>query len=229
MSSSAGLLDVFTKFSLGDWGALAVFLSMLFGYRFFLSLMLRHRPDNLFLGRLQEYRRAWIETHSGGHESVLVVQTLRNTIMSASFLASTAVILIMGSFSLLPILASSENARDTFYISGSLDPAVDTFKILLIILLMSYSFFNFTWYIRDINYMAFVLNIPKKRLDEIQGGDATAYLADKFLKSGFHFSLGMRGYYFLVPLILWFFSPYLMMAASAFIMLVLIRRDMAGR
>ena len=229
MSSLTGLLSVFSKFSTNDWIALALFLFMVCGYRFFLSLMLRLRPDNLFLGKLQEIRTAWIEANSGGQNSILVVQTLRNTLMSASFLASTAVLLIMGAFSLLPVVAASDGAVNAVYVSGTADPAVDVFKILLIIIMLSYSFFNLTWYIREINYMAFMLNIPKERLDQIEGTDSTAYVADKFLRSGIHFSLGMRGFYFVVPLMMWFFSPVLMICASVTIVFVLMRRDMGGR
>ena len=89
MSPIAVFLDWFSNFYLFDWLGLAVFLIGVIGYRFFLSLMLRRRPDNLFLGKLQQYRKAWIESHSGAKDSVVVVQTLRNTIMIPSFLPYT--------------------------------------------------------------------------------------------------------------------------------------------
>jgi uncharacterized membrane protein len=49
-----------------------------------------------------------------------------------------------------------------------------------------------------------------------------------FLTSGIYFSMGMRGYYFLIPLMLWFFSPLLMILSSLMIFFVLIRRDLAA-
>jgi len=149
-----------------DWLALALLLTGLFGYRFFLSIMLRNNPEHLFLGKLQKYRTAWIEAHAGNVDSVVVVQTLRNTIMSASFLASTAVILIMGAFNMMRSLDSAA------------DPAV--VKLLLIIVLLAYSFFNFTLYIRETNYMSFILNIPREQLDEIENGNSTSQKKDRF-------------------------------------------------
>ncbi len=214
----------FAGFAPADWVGLAFFLAGLFGYRFFLSQMLRHRPADLFLGKLQKYRTAWIEAHSGGTDSVVVVQTLRNTIMSASFLASTAVILIMGAFNLLHTLGRAGQPAGV-----ALEPSGEVVKVLLVILLLSYTFFNFTWYIREINYMSFILNIPRDRLDAIEGSDSTARIAQMFLTSGLYFSLGMRGYYFLVPLLLWFFSPVLMIGATGAILYILLRRDLAGR
>ena len=58
----------FANFQLFDWLAVAFFLSGLFGYRYFLSFMLKRRSHRLFLGKLQQYRRAWINGHSGGKE-----------------------------------------------------------------------------------------------------------------------------------------------------------------
>ena len=227
MSPIGVFLDWFLNFYLFDWLALAVFLAGLIGYRFFLSLMLKKRPDNLFLGKLQQYRKAWIESHSGDKNSIVVVQTLRNTIMSASFMASTSAILIMGAFNRLYTIGAAEKGS-TLSAAGPSEPSVEVFKILLIIIILSYSFFNFTWYIREINYMSFILNIPKDQLDRIEGGDSTSHIAGMFLTSGIYFSMGMRGYYFLIPLMLWFFSPLLMILSSLMIFFVLIRRDLAA-
>jgi len=49
-----------------------------------------------------------------------------------------------------------------------------------------------------------------------------------FLSSGIHFSMGMRGYYFLIPLFMWIFSPMLMIATTVLIMVTLLKRDLRG-
>lgn len=210
-----------------DWLALGVFGLVVTGYRFFLATMLKSRPDRLFLGKLQAYRNAWITTHSGNKSGLLVVQSMRNTIMSASFLASTAILLIMGAFNLLSKLDSIERTVQDFHLLAPSNRSVELLKILLIIITLSYTFFNFMWYIREVNYMTFILNIPKDRLDEIERGDSTHLIAKIFLTSGIHFSLGMRGYYFLIPLFLWLFNPVLMIASSVIILYILFKRDLA--
>lgn len=228
MGAFTFLEGFFSKFQIFDWIALVFFLAGLIGYRYFLSFMLRNRPNRLYLGKLQQYRKAWIDAHSGAQNSIMVVQTLRNTIMSASFLASTAVILIMGAVNLLFTLESSGKPQKTFYLTAAASPEVMIFKVLMLIVVLSYSFFNFTWYIRESNYMGFILNIPKATLDEIEGGDSTPHIERMFLTSGIYFSLGMRGYYFLIPLLMWLFSPLLMILASLVIFFILLRRDLAG-
>ncbi|MBU0730222.1 MAG: DUF599 domain-containing protein [Proteobacteria bacterium] len=217
----------FANFQFFDWLAFALFITGLFGYRYFLSFMLKRHSHQLFLGKLQQYRRAWINSHSGGKDQIIVVQTLRNMIMTASFMASTAIILIMGAFNLLRTIAPPEMAGN-FFMTGISQQPIEVFKILIIILILSYSFFNFTWHIREVNYMSMVLNVSKEQLDEIEGGDSSEQIAKIFLTSGIYFSLGMRGYYFLIPLLIWFFSPVLMISATLLILYVLIRRDLAA-
>ncbi|OGQ98038.1 MAG: hypothetical protein A2521_16475 [Deltaproteobacteria bacterium RIFOXYD12_FULL_57_12] len=217
----------FANFHFFDWLAFAFFLTGLFGYRYYLSFMLKRHSHRLFLGKLQQYRHAWINGHSGGQDRIVVVQTLRNMLMAASFMASTSILLIMGAFNLLRTLAPPEMAGN-FFMTGISQQPVEVFKILLIILILSYTFFNFTWHIREVNYMSMVLNISKEQLDEIEGGDSSDHIARMFLTSGIYFSLGMRGYYFLIPLLIWFFSPVLMICATALILYVLIHRDLAA-
>jgi len=202
-----------SKFYTLDWVGLVLFVTGLIGYRLFLATMLRRCPERLFLGKLQAYRNAWIAALSGGKDCIVVVQTLRNTIMSASFLASTSVVLIMGAFNLVPHLHALEKVIKIIDIFGSPDPDLEVMKILLMIIILSYSFLNFTWYIREANYLSFMLNVPKEKLDEIEGGDSIALLSRLFLAAGINFSLGMRGYYFLIPLFMWLFSPVMMIIA----------------
>lgn len=218
----------FANFQLFDWVAFVLFLAALFFYRYFLAFMLKHHSHRLFLGKLQEYRRAWIAGHFGGKNGIVVVQTLRNMLMTASFMASTSILLMIGAFNLLRSLTPPEMAEN-FFMTGVSQPPVEVFKILLIILLLSYSFFNFSWFLREINYMSIVLNIPVEQLDEIEDGESSEHIARMFLTSGIHFSLGMRGFYFLIPLLIWFFSPVLMICTTAVILYVLIHRDLAAR
>lgn len=221
-------LELCARISLLDWLALLFFAAAVAGYRSFLGLMLRARPEQLYLGKLQAYRNAWIAVHSGDKNSIVTVQTLRNNIMTASFLASTAIILIMGAFSLLGNLHGLVEALRAFRPGPPTEPAVELLKVLLIIVTLWYCFFNFTSHIREVNYMSLILNIPKEKLDEIEGGDSTLLLSQIFLSSGIHFSMGMRGYYFLIPLFMWIFSPVLMIFTTLFIMLTLLKRDLRG-
>jgi len=132
----------FSKPSSLDWIAFTLFLATVISYRLFLAWMLKKNRDKLFLGKLQAYRNVWIIAHSFCHNDIVVIQTLRNTIMSASFLASTSIILIMGAFHLLGYLNTPQRPVAIFGIFGSTDPIVEMWKIFLIILTLSYPFFK---------------------------------------------------------------------------------------
>lgn len=211
-----------------DWLALIVFLLAVIGYRIFLALMLKSKPGRLYLGKLQAYRNAWMKAHSGGEGSLVIVQTLRNNIMTASFLASTAVILIMGAVNMMDNIDTLGKTASLFHHHAPPSPPINLIKILLIILTLSYSFFRFSNYIREVNYMSLILNIPKQELDVIEEGDSAKVITQAFLSSGIHFSMGMRGYYFLIPLFMWIFSPILMILSVLLILGNLMRRDLAS-
>lgn len=230
MFSTLTFNDWFANVHPLDWLALAIFLAAVIGYRIFLALMLKSKPGELYLGKLQAYRNAWMKAHSGGEGQghLVVVQTLRNNIMTASFLASTAVLLIMGAVNMLDNLDSMGKTLILFHNHAPINPSVNLIKVLLIIITLSYSFFNFSNYIREVNYMSLILNIPKQELDAIEGGDSSKLVAQAFLSSGIHFSMGMRGYYFLIPLFLWIFNPVLMILSVALIVGNLMRRDLTG-
>lgn len=101
-------------------------------------------------------------------------------------------------------------------------------NILLLVILLTYTFFNFTWYIREVNYMSFILIVPKEKLEAIEGKDSLANISQMFLASGIYFSLGMRGYYFLVFVLMWFFNPLLMVCATGLFLYILLVRDLAA-
>ncbi len=230
MLPALNINEWFVNVHLLDRIALAVFLLAVICYRIFLALMLKSKPGRLYLGKLQAYRNAWMKVHSSteGQGHLVVVQTLRNNIMTASFLASTAVLLIMGAVNLLDKLDSLGKTLSLFNESTSINPTMNLIKVLLIIITLSYTFFNFSNYIRQVNYMSLILNIPKKELDSIEKEDSSRLIEQIFLSSGINFSMGMRGYYFLIPLFLWIFSPVVMILSILLILFNLMRRDLSG-
>jgi uncharacterized membrane protein len=48
------------------------------------------------------------------------------------------------------------------------------------------------------------------------------YVAAYLNRAGHHYSAGMRGYYFLLPLVFWLFGPHLMLAAAIALVFVLV-------
>ncbi|MGB5512364.1 MAG: DUF599 family protein, partial [Woeseiaceae bacterium] len=74
---------------------IAVFLvvALLFAYRVFLRRVSRRDSLAVLSNAATLARNAWVETVMGNHaDAILAIQTLRNSTMAASFLASTAIL-----------------------------------------------------------------------------------------------------------------------------------------
>jgi uncharacterized membrane protein len=225
------MFDIFSLFSMisslefQDLLAVVIFLLTVSGYRLFLFLTYRYHHHRLTLCILQEYRTAWINSNGNNHNPIVVIQTLRNSLMSASFFASTAILLIGASVSLFNTMFPEVEKATLLQALPEFDK-IQTVKVLFIISTLSYAFLHFTWYIREINNLAYMLTLPFKVIEkkiDIKASDHTAKLLEK---AGIHYSMGMRGYYFTIALFLWFFGNSLLYISLFLIISSLIMRDL---
>ncbi len=209
-----------------EWIVLLFFAIAVFSYRIFLLGMYRYNRDKLFLKQLQEYRIAWVKKYTMGKEPLVVIQSLRNNIMITSFMASTAILLVIGCFNLLFSNYVEESTASTFLIFLNQKPFFRDIKILMLIFTLSYSFFHFLWHIREMHHMSLIINIPEESFKNFTKKTPHEFVSNIFLRSGFHFSLGIRGYYFMIPLFFGLIHPLFMIFTFTMILFFLIKRDM---
>jgi uncharacterized membrane protein len=219
-------VDWLGKLPLLDLLDLCIFLAGTATYKIFLTLILRGSRKTYYLHQLQSIRNTWIEKYGMGGEPILVVQTLRNKIMISSFMASTALILIIGGFNVVFGMDMGKIGPKSLFFFNLQDPDLQIVKVLLIIILLLYSFFHFLWHIRELHNMSLILNVPEEQLEKITPLRPLDFLTNMYVNSGIHFTLGIRGYYFLIPLLLWMFHPVIMIVSFFGIMLFLVRRDL---
>jgi len=199
----------------------AAAVAILGGYHVHFFFQLRRSPRATTVGRARQHRRAWVEGIVERHDGILAIQTLRNWSMSASFLASTAVIIAAG---LLGFMFSAEKTSTLihqFNLLGSQGLPLLSFKLILLIGDFLATFFSFSLCLRYYNYVALTINTPP-------GDDAEeiAMLSADYLElAASHFTLGMRGYYLSIPLALWLFGPIWLALGSLGLTVVLYRHD----
>jgi uncharacterized membrane protein len=99
-------------------------------------------------------------------------------------------------------------------------------RVLFFIVVLLYSFFHFLWHTRELHNMALVLKVPGEQLQKISELNPLDFLVKMYVKSGIHFTFGIRGFYFLMPLLLWLFHPSMMLFAFFSIMAFLVKRDL---
>jgi uncharacterized membrane protein len=171
-------------------------------------------------------RSAWVERIMKNEDGVLAVQTLRNSTMAATFLASTAVLLIIGVLTLSEQGDKLGSGWHSLNVIGATQPALWITKLLMLMLDLFVAFFSFSMSIRVFNHVGYMINVPKSA-----GHKAISprHVAVHLNRAGRFYSLGMRAYYFLVPLVFWLFGPHFMLLATVGLIFVLYHIDRAPK
>ncbi len=196
-------------------------VSLLLLYHVYLRNKVRKNPTYTVQAINRTARRLWVETMMNqGKPDVIAVQTLRNSTMAATFLASTAVLLIMGVLTL-----SSQNqghAWQIFNTHGTNHPELWLFKLMLLLINLFVAFFSFSMAIRIYNHVGFLINVP---LSLNHPSLSAKHVSAHLNSAGKYYSIGMRTYYYCVPLVFWLFGPGLMLLATAGLVPLLYKHD----
>jgi uncharacterized membrane protein len=190
-------------------------------YHVYWVYQLRRSPFETYQGLTRHLRHMWVESIMTEKRDILSVQTLRNSIMASSFLASTAMIIGLG---LTSFIFKPEHITEVpFDITQIFSHMHSLFlaKILLLILHFFFAFFSFTLAIRYLNQMNFMINVPVE-CDPM----LTPAFVSKTLDLGMmHYTLGMRAYYLAGVVTLWLFGPQWMFLGSLVLIVILYRLD----
>jgi uncharacterized membrane protein len=209
-----------------DLAALGISVLLLFLYHLYLARRERGDPTYSIQAVNIIARTAWVENIMGEGKDILAVQTLRNSTMAATFLASTAVLLIIGVLSLSGQADKLETTWHALNLLGARHSELYMAKLLLLLIDLVFAFFSFSMSIRIFNHVGFMINVP---LAMNHKAISPAHVAVHLNRAGRFYSLGMRAYYFAVPLLFWIFGPLFMLAATVGLILVLYRLDRAPK
>lgn len=191
--------------------ALLVGGGLILSYQLYLSYRERKQPGYATHGLNALARIRWVETvMQDGRKDVLAVQTLRNSMMAASIMASTAILLVIGALNLgvesdkLETLLRALSSR----VRGS---SADHALIVLLLLADFFTaFFLFSMAIRYFNHVGYMINLPQSQAALFPPQRVAAYLN----RAGRFYSLGTRAFHMCVPLVFGLFGPIYLVAAS---------------
>jgi uncharacterized membrane protein len=208
------------------WSLIASVL-MLAAYHLFVYIRSRGDPYYTVQAVNAAARKAWVHSvMSSTNKDVLAVQTLRNAIMGPTFLASTAILLVIG---LLNVSGQSDKLSETWHalnIAGATDAQLWLIKLLLLILDFFVAFFAFTLSIRFFIHVGFMINVPESHRHRAISPE---HVAQHLNKAGAYHRIGIRAYYYSVPLLFWLFGPHLMVIATIGLIAVLRLVDRAPK
>lgn len=153
-------------------------------------------------------RERWVMMiMNSGKLEILAIQTLRNSVMTASFMATTAILLIIGVLNLSEKIGQwSQNLQPLLWFcqtSSELWPI----KLGLLLLSFALAFYYFAMAIRFFNHVGYMINLPA---DDVLCKQTCAYLN----KAGSYYTFGIRTFFFSLPLILWFFGACFLVLAT---------------
>jgi uncharacterized membrane protein len=202
------------------WLTAASFLILGIYHLHWIYLIYR-KPMTTAMGITNHLRGHWVESIMAERRDILAVQTLRNWVMAASFLASTGILICIG---LLSVAASPQKMAE---ITPSLNELVREhrvlwlFKLMVLIIDFFFIFFSFCLAIRYFNHVNFMINVPSDLAHKI----TPEYVTEILNRGMMHYTMGMRGYYFSVLLFLWLFGPIWMLIGTVIITIILYHLD----
>jgi uncharacterized membrane protein len=216
----------FTAFGYDVLG-IGLSVSLLGLYHLYLRIKVARNPAYTVQSVNIIARAAWVENvmREKGME-VLAVQTLRNSTMAATFLASTAVLLIMG---VLTLSEQGDKLSSTWHalnVYGTSHSGLWLVKLLLLLLDLFVVFFSFTMSVRVYNHVGYMINVPLTMNHKMI---SPRHVAITLNRAGRFYSIGMRAFYYTVPLVFWLFGPHFMLVATAVLIAVLYRLDRAPK
>ena len=195
-------------------------------YQLYLNWRTRRYPASSAQDVLLAARVVWVESVMQERRDILAVQTLRNSTMAASFMASTAILLIIG---VLTLSAQGDKLSGTWHalnFMGHVSAEMWLFKLLMMLFDLLFAFFAFSMSVRQFHHIGYSINVPLDRqLECAQPHHVVAQLN----RAGIFYRIGMRAYYFTVPLLFWLFGPLFLIGATILLIFFLYRLDRAPR
>jgi uncharacterized membrane protein len=201
----------------------AISTAIVAAYYAFLRFKSRNNPTYTIHGVNALARRLWVENiMRNSSKDVMAVQTLRNFVMGASLMASTAALLIVGT---LTLSGQAENIAQSWHIlsiGGSHATELWIFKVMLLLVDFIVAFFAFAMSVRLANHVVFLVNVPEHDAHHNLSPKA---VARRLHRAGNMFAIGMRAFFFAVPLVFWLFGPYFLLMSSIGLVSALYRLD----
>ncbi len=207
-----------SSFPIVDLGAVIVSTVLLWGYWYVLRRRSRRNPGAAVHTFNMLVRAKWVEAMlSKPGTEITAVQTLRNSVMAASFMASTAILLIIGTLTMTSDLDKLSRSW-SFLISDVHHASLIGVKVALLLVDFFAAFFCFSMSIRLFSHVGYMVAIRSTTASDLVG---TETVTTHLNQAGKYFSLGLRLFFICIPIIFWFFGPVALLVATGALLWIL--------
>jgi uncharacterized membrane protein len=216
-------MDAVQGFSTTDIVAFGFFLLAWGGYHLAVEKL---GPARKSLNtRMAEVRRAWMRELLG-RENRIVDSTIMASLQSgAAFFASTSLLAVGAA---LALIQATDTALALF---ADLPFGVSTTRLAFeakgggLGVIFVYAFFKFAWSYRLFNYAAILLGAIPQDGTAPQAHAAAMRTAEMTIVAGRHFNRGQRAFFFALGYLGWFVGPWVLIAATAAVLIVMFWRQ----
>jgi len=196
--------------------------ALFLGYLRFIAVKSRTNPAYTVQGISAMARAAWVKSVMENGRDILAVQTLRNSTMASTFLASTAILLSVGVLTLTGQSDKLKIAWQALNFFGTPHESMLPVKLVILLLNLFAAFFFFASSIRLYNHVGYMINAPSTARQRVM---SPKIVAAQLNRAGYHYSMGMRGFYAMVPLVFWIFGPLFLFCSTVVMIAVLFHLD----
>lgn len=210
-----------------DLVAVGFFLAVWIGYALGVDGYITSRVT--LTTAMNRQREVWMRTMAQRELRMIDTGIMSGLQQGTAFFASSCLLAIGGCFALLGSTDAVLNVLGDISGNGALGRLAFETKVLGLIAVLSYAFFKFGWSYRLFNYCSILIGaVPVFRGEAHVSDEAEAAVlraARMNTLAGKHFNAGLRGVFFSIGYLGWFVGPWVFMATTLFIVLVLIRRQ----
>jgi uncharacterized membrane protein len=211
-----------------DIAALAWFLACWVGY----SIAADHTRLNrkTVAAVMSEYRVHWMMAMMQRDLRMIDTSIISGILHGVAFFASTAILLVGGLIAGLGAGPEAIEVLSHLPYSATTSLASWEMKLLLLIGIFVYAFFKLAWAFRlfvNCSILIGAAPIPPCAPATVEIYSTSAGHALSLASS--HYNAGLRGYFFALAAIWWFYNPYAFLVATSLVLLVMCRREFHSR
>jgi uncharacterized membrane protein len=193
------LMDTFTFNVI----AILIFLFCTVGYHGIYHFVTSVHPMRTVKGKMEAYRKDWMESVLASRNIIMAVQSIRNFIMATTWLAGS-ILLALAFFT----TGGGGGASDFFNFVGAYDDGFLQYKLGLLLFLYGFAFLLFLLTLRHLVVVNSLLGVSPELITQVEGLEASEYLGQLLNRAHARFTYGSRSLYFSLPVVAWLFSTW---------------------
>jgi len=175
------------------------------------------------------YRREWFRRVLTHENRIADVAAFNSLLTGATFFASTAILILGGLFAMLGTPERVVDAVADLPFAKPEPELQSRIKLILLIGVFVYTFFKFTWSIRQYHFCTVLVGAAPLAKEPGEHADYVDTLTRVASSAAEDFNQGLRAYYFALAAIAWFVHPWLALPSSALVVFILYRREFRSR